>query len=125
MPRNTNNNNNCLLKWILNSASAISNGIPKQFVRTLINNPQSLLLFYADIPQDKVTQGQGKRFTTTSQLKPGSGDDYREYTCQTKHKSLSAHMPMSTTVQLVVLCKSPDNFNASHIPNPKFRSKLT
>lgn len=52
-------------------------------------------------------QGQGKRFTTTSvlRLKPGSDDDYREYTCQAKHKSLQAHMPMSATVQLSVLCK--------------------
>lgn len=60
-----------------------------------------------DIPQDKV-QGQGKRFTTTSvlRLKPGSDDDYREYTCQAKHKSLQAHMPMSATVQLSVLCES-------------------
>lgn len=62
---------------------------------------------FADIPQDKVIQGQGKRYTTTSvmRLKPNSDDDYREYTCQAKHKSLQAHMPMSATVQLSVLCK--------------------
>lgn len=62
-----------------------------------------------DNREDKVIEINGKRFTTTSvlRLRPTADDDYSEYTCQAKHKSLQAHMPMAATVQLSVLCKYP------------------
>ncbi|XP_034122580.1 nephrin isoform X1 [Drosophila guanche] len=54
---------------------------------------------------DLVEESIPKRWTTTSslKLKPGSDDDYTEYTCQAKHKALSPDMPMRATVQLSVL----------------------
>ncbi|XP_034650892.1 nephrin isoform X2 [Drosophila subobscura] len=54
---------------------------------------------------DLVEETIPKRWTTTSslKLKPGSDDDYTEYTCQAKHKALSPDMPMRATVQLSVL----------------------
>ncbi len=57
--------------------------------------------------EDKVTDTNGRRFTTTSRLRlsPTSGDDYTEYSCQAKHKALQPDMPMRATVQLSVLCK--------------------
>ncbi|CAD7011504.1 unnamed protein product [Ceratitis capitata] len=54
---------------------------------------------------DKVEETSSKRYTTKSTLniKPTSGDDYTEYTCQAKHKALPPDMPMRSTVQLSVL----------------------
>uniref|UniRef100_A0A182FUC4 Uncharacterized protein n=1 Tax=Anopheles albimanus TaxID=7167 RepID=A0A182FUC4_ANOAL len=61
--------------------------------------------FKSDTIENKVTETEGKRYTVTSQLriKPGSEDDYMEYTCQAKHKALQPDRPMQTKVQLSVL----------------------
>lgn len=66
-----------------------------------------LLSHTIDSIENKVLETEGKRYTVTSQLriKPGSDDDYMEYTCQAKHKALSPDKPMQATVQLSVLCK--------------------
>ncbi|ETN65697.1 nephrin [Anopheles darlingi] len=60
---------------------------------------------FCDTIENKVTETEGKRYTVTSQLriKPGSEDDYMEYTCQAKHKALQPDRPMQTKVQLSVL----------------------
>lgn len=61
----------------------------------------------ADNRDDKVTETNSRRFTTTSRLRltPTADDDYKEYSCQAKHKALQPDMPMRATVQLSVLCK--------------------
>lgn len=66
-----------------------------------------LFLVWLENRDDKVTDTQGKRFTTTSRLRlsPSAEDDYMEYSCQAKHKALQPDMPMRATVQLSVLCK--------------------
>lgn len=48
------------------------------------------------------------RFDTHSRisLKPTAEDDHTDYSCEAKHEALSPEMPMKTTVQLSVLCKS-------------------
>lgn len=64
---------------------------------------------FAEGLETQVTKtSNGKRFTSTSRLhlKPTSDDDYKEYSCQAKHKALQPDMPMKATVQLSVLCKS-------------------
>ena len=60
--------NNCLFNWILRSSLAISNGISKQFVRQLINNPLSLR--YTDPARQSDPRGglwgRARGFTSTT-----------------------------------------------------------
>lgn len=69
----------------------------------------SLFVKFSEGLETQVTESEnGKRFTVTSRLrlKPTSSDDYMEYSCQARHKALTPDMPMRSTVQLSVLCKS-------------------
>lgn len=66
-------------------------------------------LIFPEGLETQVTESEnGKRFTVTSRLrlKPTAADDYMEYSCQARHKALTPDMPMRSTVQLSVLCKS-------------------
>lgn len=59
-------------------------------------------------PIVSVNQTSAKRFRTSStlHLQPRSEDDYKEYSCEARHKALPPDVPMRAQVQLSVLCKS-------------------
>lgn len=48
-----------------------------------------------------------KRFTTISTItfQPTAEDDFKDFSCEAKHKALPPDVPMRSTVQLSVLCK--------------------
>ncbi|XP_017106061.2 nephrin isoform X7 [Drosophila bipectinata] len=77
--------------------------------------------------EDLVEETSSKRFTTTSslKLKPGSDDDYTEYTCQAKHKALSPDMPMRVTVQLSVLYPPGPPYIEGYSPGETLRRGQT
>lgn len=58
-------------------------------------------------PIVSVNQTAPKRFTTSStlHLQPRSEDDYKDFSCEARHKALPPDVPMRATVQLSVLCK--------------------
>lgn len=91
----------------------------RQFPRSIpclflyLQNFIYFFFFIAEGLETQVTESEhGKRFTVTSRLrlKPTSADDYMEYSCQARHKALTPDMPMRSTVQLSVLCKSINFF---------------
>ncbi|KAL9915607.1 nephrin isoform X2 [Glossina fuscipes] len=53
----------------------------------------------------EVTETSAKRFTTISTitLQPTADDDYKDFSCEAKHKALPPDVPMRSTVQLSVL----------------------
>ncbi|SPP75591.1 blast:Nephrin [Drosophila guanche] len=57
------------------------------------------------VPIVSVNQTAPKRFTTSSilHLQPRSDDDYKEYSCEARHKALPPDVPMRAQVQLSVL----------------------
>lgn len=61
-----------------------------------------------------MNQTSAKRFRTSStlHLQPRAEDDYKEYSCEARHKALPPDVPMRAQVQLSVLCKS----SAAHSP---------
>ncbi|XP_068144561.1 nephrin isoform X1 [Drosophila tropicalis] len=74
-------------------------------------NPAAEIVWYqGDVPVDivplvSINQTAVKRFTTSStlHLQPHSEDDYREYSCEARHKALPPDVPMRAQVQLSVL----------------------
>ncbi|XP_055601231.1 nephrin isoform X2 [Uranotaenia lowii] len=83
--------------------------------------------YKSDSIENKVTETDGKRYTVTSQLriKPGSDDDYMEYTCQAKHKALNPDKPMQATVQLSVLYPPGAPYIEGYTPGETLRRGQT
>ncbi|XP_017149370.1 nephrin isoform X2 [Drosophila miranda] len=74
-------------------------------------NPAAEIVWYQGevpitmVPIVSVNQTSPKRFTTSSTLllQPRSDDDYKEYSCEARHKALPPDVPMRAQVQLSVL----------------------
>ncbi|XP_033251166.1 nephrin-like isoform X2 [Drosophila miranda] len=74
-------------------------------------NPAAEIVWYQGevpitmVPIVSVNQTSPKRFTTSStlHLQPRSDDDYKEYSCEARHKALPPDVPMRAQVQLSVL----------------------
>ncbi|KAM8713441.1 hypothetical protein ACLKA7_013711 [Drosophila subpalustris] len=74
-------------------------------------NPAAEIVWYqgetpvAMVPIVTVNQTAAKRFRTSStlHLQPRSEDDYKEFSCEARHKALPPDVPMRAQVQLSVL----------------------
>ena len=55
----------------------------------------------------EVKETSMKRFRTVStlNLQPRAEDDYKDFSCEARHKALPPDVPMRSNIQLSVLCK--------------------
>ena len=62
--------------------------------------------FIAYEPEVQVKETQLKTFTTTSTItiRPSADDDYKDFSCQAKHRALPPDVPMRANIHLSVLC---------------------
>ena len=60
-------------------------------------------------PQVEITENAAKRYTTISTItiQPKADDDFKDLSCEAKHKALPPDVPMRSSIQLSVLCKLP------------------
>jgi len=101
----------------------------------LISNFRPIWVIFSPhvVPIVSVNQTAPKRFTTSStlHLQPRAEDDYKEFSCEARHKALPPDVPMRAQVQLSVLCKCILNGPRvlcvcvpGKVPNPKSYATL-